>query len=366
MIGSAINFSQVNIAWQYDINAPLRFSHRVISDGEKISVFLRIKADSLYKWNYDFFIQDGYETENHEGITPVKIDTLLDIKDQVVVRLDVTREVPDILVIQISRFEEYYYYDIGLKIGKLSFPSIYPIDKEGLPIFENFINRSGFKWANNHSFYVMKYEDLAGPADPPMADMKPLAPKADLDTSFLFRDSIEFEEKHFYTVRKDSLASTGVTILRTPPYYPEYRKLTELVESMLYLTSEAETKSLLNSKDLKKSFDSFWINNFNTKPRARNAIRTYYNNVEKANKLFTDFKDGWKTDRGMILIVFGKPDEVYRTNSLEEWYYDSGELFEFTIISSFFSSRTYTLRRNKAMEENWYRQIASIRKGINE
>ena len=365
LVGYSINFSRVNVAWQYDPNAPIKIEHRVVTIGERFRVFLHLKVDSVDQWNYEFLMQDGYESESHEEVSP-RLDTLRNGKNDLILSLDLERGNSDLLVIKIFRFEEYYYYDIVLRIGNLPFPAIYPVDADGLPIFKNYVNRSGFQWMNSQTFHAMKFLESPDPADPPMADMKPLAPGADLDTSFIFSDSISFEDGYFYTVRDDSLASTGVTVLKTPPYFPEYRKLTELVEAMFYLTSEAEKKSLLNSKDLKKSFDSFWINNFNTKPRARSAIRKYYNAVELSNRTFTDFKSGWKTDRGMMFIVFGKPDEVYRTNSLEEWYYDSGNSFEFTVISSYFSARTYTLRRNKDLEELWYKQIASIRRGINE
>ncbi|MEO1256252.1 MAG: GWxTD domain-containing protein, partial [Bacteroidota bacterium] len=196
------------------------------------------------------------------------------------------------------------------------------------------------------------------------AEMKPLAPQVDLDTSFVFKDSVIFEEDHFYTIRKDSLATVGVTMLRVPPYFPEYRKLRELMEAMLYLTSEQEKKSILKSKNLRQSFDSFWMNTYSTKSRARNAIRDYYSKIRKANESFTDFKPGWKTDRGMMYIVFGLPDEVYRTANSEEWYYDSGVAFEFTIISTFFAPKTYSLRRSKDLEELWYSQIAALRRSV--
>lgn len=361
----AINFSRVNLAWQYDINAPIKVAHRVISVNGELSVFLNVKTDSA-NWKYEFLSQEGYESEKHIEITPRVIDTLQSLDGNTVLRLDLGSGLDDLLVIKIFRFEEYYYYDIGLKNGSIPFPAVYPVDAEGLPILTNYINRSGYQWKNGDYYFTMRYEESFGTADLPMADMKPLAPSLAMDSSFTFIDSYNLEEGYFYTVLGDSSAASGVTVLKVPPYFPEYRQLTELVESMFYITSEPEKKSLINSKDLKKNFDSFWINNFNTKPRARNAIRKYYTSIEQANIFFTDFKAGWKTDRGMMYVVFGKPDEVYRTNSLEEWYYDSGQAFEFSVISSFFASRTYTLRRDIALEESWFQGVAAIRRGINE
>ena len=360
----AINFSRVNVAWQYDLDFSVKMAHRVVSDGDGLVVFLRVSADSIDSWQYEFLLQNGYGSEAHKNIQPISQDTLLNVPSQVLLKIRLPKSDENLLVVKFSKPEQFYYYDILLRIGSLSFPSIYPVDDKGLPIIENYINRSGHKWIGNDTLLAMQYTEDFAPADPPMADMKPLAPQVDMDTAFMVPNPPVFKENYFYTVRKDSLATVGVTILRVPPYYPEYRQLRELIESMLYLTSEQEKKAMLRSKNPKQSFDSFWINTYSTKSRARNAIRKYYNWIENANILFTDFKPGWKTDRGMMYIVFGKPDEVYRTGSLEEWYYDDGAAFEFTIISTFFAPKTYTLRRSKDLEEQWYTQIAAIRRGI--
>lgn len=360
----AIDFSRINVAWQYDPNSPVKLAHRVVTENSAISVFLQLEVDSLSKWDVEFLTQAGYESEEHEHVEPKSIDTLLSERGNVLLKLRFEEDIKELLVVKIFRFEQFFYYDIGLRNGTISFPSIYPVDAQGLPILTNYINRSGYRWVNSDYYFVMQYEERFGTADPPMADMRPLAPSLTLDSSFAFVDSVSFQDNYFYTVLEDSSAASGVTVVKVPPYFPEYRQLRELVETMFYITNEPEKKSLINSKDLKKNFDSFWINNFNTKPRARNAIRRYYDSIEEANRFFTDFKAGWKTDRGMMYIIYGKPDEVYRTNSLEEWYYDSGHAFEYSVISSFFASRTYTLRRSKELEDTWYGAIAALRRGI--
>ncbi|WP_421763460.1 GWxTD domain-containing protein [Ekhidna sp.] len=360
----AINFSRVNVAWQYDVNFDVRMIHRVAKSEEGNIVFLKVLSDSLSGWEFEFLVQDGYESETHRIIQLSNVDTLINVEGQVLIKASLPNIEENLLVIKFFKPEKFLYYDISLKIGSLSYPSVYPVNENGIPILENYINRSGHTWVGNESFLAMQYEDAFLPADPPMADMKPLAPQVNLDSSFVFDREANFKENCFYTVRKDSLASVGVTLLNTPPYFPGYRKLVELIESMFYLMSEQEKKSILKSKNPKQSFDSFWMNTYATKSRARNAIRKYYNLVERSNKLFTDFKPGWKSDRGMMYIVFGTPDEVYRTGNSEEWYYDEGSAFEFTIISTFFAPKTYTLRRNKDLEEKWFTQIAAMRRGI--
>lgn len=358
---SAINFSRVNVAWQYDLSFNVKMAHRVVRSDDGVIVFLRISTDSLTQWNYEFLAQDGYESESHRTLE-LSPDSLFSSDNAVVLKLNLNEMNENLLVVKFSKPDNFYYYDIPIKVGSLSFPSIYPADEAGLPIFEKYFNRSGFSWKGNDSFLAAQYPEAFPPADPPMADMKPLAPQVDLDTSFVFNTKVDLLDNKFYNVLKDSSSSLGVTMLKVPPYFPEYRQLGELIEAMLYLTNEQERKSMLKSSKPKQSFDSFWMNTYSTKSRAKSAIRKYYNLIEKVNRLFTDFKPGWKTDRGMMYIIFGMPDEVYRTGNSEEWYYDSSSAFEFTVISTFFATKTYTLRRNKDFEELWYRQIAAIRR----
>ncbi|WP_420317590.1 GWxTD domain-containing protein [Ekhidna sp.] len=363
---NAIDFSRVNLAWQYDLTFSVKMSHRVVKTDAGNVVFLNISSQNINEWEYEFLMQRDYDSEAHRSFSPTAIDTLLSTKSGVLVKISLPETKDNLLVVKFNKPENFYYYDISLKIGFLSFPEVYPVNANGLPILENYFNRSGNSWWGANSMLAMQYAEKFSMAKPPMAEMEPLSPQVDVDSTFAFRNKAEFLENYFYTVRKDSLATTGVTILRVPPYFPEYRQLVELIEAMFYLTSEQEMKAIIKSPNPKEAFDSFWMNTYSTKSRARLAIRKYYNKVEYSNRLFTDFKPGWKTDRGMIFIVFGRPDEVYRSRNSEEWYYDDGDAFEFTIISTFFAPKTYALRRSKALEEVWFNQIAALRRDINE
>lgn len=361
---SAVDFSTINVAWQYDPLAEIRVAHRVYQNGEGLNVLLHISADSLGQWGFELYAQNGYESESQDTITSFLVDTLSYSLNNTDLALLFTDLKSDLLVLRFFKHEKSYFYDVATKIGTLSFPTIYPKNDDGLPIYSNYINRTGFSWEGSDSLHVLQYRETFARADPPMAEMKPIAPNVKRDSVFTASTIFTMKDDHFYMVRNDSNQSTGVTILRVPPYFPESRQLTELVASMLYLTSEPEEKSLLKSQDLKKDFDGFWINNLGSRPKARAAIRRYYTSVKLANTFFTDFKPGWKTDRGMMFIIYGKPDEVYRLNGLEEWYYDSGEAFEFNVISSFFAPRTYSLRRTRNFEEGWFLKVGEIRKGI--
>ena len=70
---TAINFSRVNVAWQYDTDFEIKMAHRVVRTNDGVKIFLRISSDSISDWQYEFLLQNGYESESHKTIQPTKI-----------------------------------------------------------------------------------------------------------------------------------------------------------------------------------------------------------------------------------------------------------------------------------------------------
>ncbi|WP_290875766.1 GWxTD domain-containing protein [Gracilimonas sp.] len=106
--------------------------------------------------------------------------------------------------------------------------------------------------------------------------------------------------------------------------YPLVQSPRELAEPLIYIMEPQEYEQLMriNSNDsLKATVDRFWLTNIQNSSLARSVISLYYHRVEEANKLFSNFKEGWKTDMGMVYILFGPP--FYQTKSLNEirWAY---------------------------------------------
>ncbi|MCW9705948.1 GWxTD domain-containing protein [Fodinibius salsisoli] len=106
--------------------------------------------------------------------------------------------------------------------------------------------------------------------------------------------------------------------------YPAISSAKELARPLIYLMGEGDHEELMeisNSDSLKKAVDKFWLKNIGNTNQARQVIEKYYQRVEEANKQFSNFKEGWKTDLGMIYILFGPP--WYTEDHLKEliWYY---------------------------------------------
>ncbi|OUJ75361.1 hypothetical protein BXP70_04930 [Hymenobacter crusticola] len=151
--------------------------------------------------------------------------------------------------------------------------------------------------------------------------------------------------------------------------FPELTQATELIQPLIYLTSTAERQRLYDAPDPKRAVDRFWLDIANGQQTiARQLIRTYYERVAAANRLFSSYKAGWMTDRGMLYIVYGPPETVYRTATEERWMYRPGMMGEGTYTfhakPSTFAPEHYELVRRPEYERLWYAAVDQWRKGL--
>lgn len=106
--------------------------------------------------------------------------------------------------------------------------------------------------------------------------------------------------------------------------YPAIRSARELAAPLHYLMDQREHEELMAINDndsLKKAIDRFWLSNVKSANKAKQVIELYYQRVEEANKQFSNFKEGWKTDPGMIYILFGPPLQVETSLDQMRWSY---------------------------------------------
>ena len=108
------------------------------------------------------------------------------------------------------------------------------------------------------------------------------------------------------------------------PNFPAVENIHELARPLAYLMDSKQYEDLLEISDkdsLKEAIDRFWLKNIGNKQKTRSVIELYYTRVEQANKMFSNFKEGWKTDRGLIYVMFGEP--FYTRDRLRTltWYY---------------------------------------------
>ena len=141
-----------------------------------------------------------------------------------------------------------------------------------------------------------------------------------------------------------------------------------MVKPTRYICSRAEYDQLLNSEFLKSSMDHFWKSKTGSKERAKEIIRKYYKRVENANLHFSSYIEGWKTDRGMISIIYGAPNVVSKSNDMEVWVYgDESNVnslsFVFNKMENPFSENDFKLQRSPAYRSSWYKAVDAWRSG---
>ncbi len=150
-------------------------------------------------------------------------------------------------------------------------------------------------------------------------------------------------------------------------YYPALKTPRALARPLAYLMDEEEYEELMSISDpqkLKQAIDKFWLSHIGNENEARQVIEKYYKRVVQANKQFSNFKAGWKTDPGMVYILFGPP--WYVDDRLDEmrWSYAYNQrdpeynyyFFQPKMESAYFPFQHWILRRNPAYFDVAYRQ----------
>lgn len=160
-------------------------------------------------------------------------------------------------------------------------------------------------------------------------------------------------------VKSDKSSDTGGLIL--PFFYRLYPKLAQgknMADPLVYITTKEEYQKIQGAENPRKAVEEFWISKCKNKEQARDALSIFYSRVEESNTFFTYYSEGWKSDRGMIYIVFGKPESVTKRGDLEIWTYgreiNTARLsFTFKQQRNNFSFNHFTLERNSGYKATW-------------
>ena len=230
--------------------------------------------------------------------------------------------------------------------------------------------------------YIYHYDHNFKPALPPMArdrDHSGSSKTLKIDTVYTVHSNslLMFPQKGLYFVQQDTNGNDGFSFLVVDDKYPKVTKVKDMIEQLIYITTKEERKRLINSKHPKLALDDFWVNIARNENYARRLIKLYYNRVEFTNRNFISYKEGWKTDRGMIYIIYGRPEEVYKFDDKEKWIYSRyvinqwdarpfHEELSFTFVhnANIFSGNHYELIRYPSYQREWYSEVEQWRKGM--
>lgn len=252
-------------------------------------------------------------------------------------------------------------------------------DDTGYPVFgRHFQTGKYFKIHFNDTGvekFVVRYYDREMPiAKTPFATEKDFTFKFEPDSFFTISMSggesqlLELPYRGIYHFQTDAAQTQGLTLYHFDEGFPEVSSPAQAIAPLRYLTTQKEFDELISYSDLKTAVDSFWLERASQHPeRAKNMIQRYYSRVQDANLYFTSFTEGWKTDRGLIYIIYGPPSEVYRSKDEEEWIYgEKGNplsiKFYFYKVDNPFTDNDYRLQRSPMYKTSWYIAIENWRR----
>lgn len=200
----------------------------------------------------------------------------------------------------------------------------------GYPKFMRFFlpgERFNVRYRNRSidSIFVKYYRFESELPRPPITATSDYTLQYTPDTSFVFplvdTANYNLRREGMYQLQVDSERDEGLTLLNFGGSFPEVKTPEELLEPLFYLTTLAEYRDLRKEPNMKLAVDNFWLKTGNNMEKSRELLRVFYNRVIYSNLYFTSTKEGWKTDQGMIFILFGPPNRIQMTGTGESWYY---------------------------------------------
>jgi GWxTD domain-containing protein len=234
------------------------------------------------------------------------------------------------------------------------------------------------------SLFISFYKLLGTAPDPPsmMLPQKTIDYEPDRVVALPYSDTlpIMLPRKGIFLCSVDRKIKSGYALLNFGASYPNMTKPEEMIEPLIYIATQMEVDQLKASPKPKLALDDFWIKCGGNIERARELIRIFYTRVVYSNLYFTSFTEGWKTERGMIYVIYGPPDKVYKNAEGESWGYRKPTVksswggrykvkedyifFTFKQRDNIFSDNDYYLSRSESLVTFWDKAVLSWRKGI--
>ncbi len=180
--------------------------------------------------------------------------------------------------------------------------------------------------------------------------------------------TLDLQRPGMYRVRTDTTREAGYVLHSVVEAYPLVTSTDDLLKPLRYITSNQEYDRISKATNVRQSIERFWIDAAGDRERGREAIRIYYGRVENANRHFTADVEGWKTDRGLVHIIFGTPTSIYKNDLNETWIYGEENnlmslTFTFTRRNGALNENDLVLQRDPMLKGAWYRNVESWRNG---
>ena len=353
-------------------------------------LYMRSSEDNRYRSNFSIqyqlipsyeditILDSGYiHVEDISDTPPLKalvgkfnLNTDQDGRNKFVLRLIMT---------DINRKVEFQNFIRIEKVTKLASNYFLLTDTIGNVIFKNHMAthtpfRLSYSGGPASEYYVSYYSREFPLALPPYSSTNESSFELEPDTTFMVPagQPLAFNDPGFYHFRVDTSGWDGYTLYSYYNEFPFVAKINHLAPPLRYLTTKKEYANLTelagDREQLKLAIDDFWLNRTGSVERSKILLEAYYRRVQEANIHFSSYLEGWKSDRGIIYIIYGPPNKVYRSTNGESWIYgdENSSLsyyFNFLRVKNPFSDNDFYLDRMPAYRYGWGQAIESWRNG---
>ncbi|RJP74775.1 MAG: GWxTD domain-containing protein [Candidatus Zixiibacteriota bacterium] len=154
------------------------------------------------------------------------------------------------------------------------------------------------------------------------------------------------------------------------------QEIEEAVDGIRFLLNDTQWRNLqgLNPDGKRQFLVRFWKEHDPNPTTAVNEFRqAFEQRKDVANSRYGVFdREGWKTDRGRVYVLYGEPDHIeYHTHDMETrayeiWQYDSiegGVIFAFVDRNNYGDYRlVHSTKNGELRRPDWYEIEASIRR----
>jgi len=337
--------------------------YRIDNDAENISLFFELKPLNVVKKTSNFDVKLNLSLYNNSK-TNLPVREIVQLIEFSNLKAEYT----------FNTIDSYDLISYNLESDNLTktltgFIQVDELNKDDLSFIKNDnANKSYYKKNDRLSFnaenVLIKYFDIENNiALPPyITDIDRLIKQPELTASTTLTEATFTLPQIGYYLFESKEKQKG--ILCVDDNFPALNNYQTYVLSLRYITKNEELKQLLSYKNLEEAIDSFWLDIGNNIARANKLKEEYLLRLTTSNQYFSSLKPGWQTDRGMIYTIFGPPNEVYKTEEGENWYFKEPQAqFKFIKKVIMKNYNHYQLQRNENLALYWHQAVNKWRNG---
>lgn len=373
-------------------------SRYLLKDSSFVKIYLEIEIDNLKKdqflsqldesFRFNWLLQSDYGVRDRIATGKVDLTTQNTIlKDgKILMNFEIPRPkniAKGLLLTEIFQLEDNKKSNNDLVIdfngSRLNDRFGVFVNNFSLPVFRNYISKSDsfqLKSVENHprELFLLRFKNDFTPAQSPMST----SVRTGIDRGLEPDEIIKIQSNTYINLKNEGLylavddtidTKYGFGFLVVDERFPRLTRPENLVKPLVYMSTSQEMRATNENDNAKQALDKFFLSiTGGNQMISKKIIKIYYHRIEEANRLFTTYKEGWKTDKGMVYTILGPPNRVQRSRDREVWMYSqslnfSEIIFTFNKKPNQFTENYYELVRYPEYQAYWYPFVEAWRTG---